>query len=298
MERYLKNKPVLDQEKTNRGRADLPRNSIFADLEREQATTRQRRRFERNKEYMNVILDPDPHGRMRWERKLVIRQVRRRGRLTKAQQLKRTERESLSKSEMIKTSVKKLGALARQIAGKPIEEAIIQMRFSAKKAAKGVKKHLEHARDKAIVERGMGLGEAEGTKGEPTEIQLKDGKRKRITDRTGLYVDQAWVGRGSFGRGYDYRARGKVNYLRLPYTSKQRRLRHWLPQILTCSRYFCASEGGEDADPARGRASEAARQEKAVGAAARSPGDAATAVPAVVIRAMCFYVSTCIKVVL
>jgi len=152
---------------------------------------------------------------------MVIRQVRRRGRLTKAQQLKRTERESLSKSEMIKTSVKKLGALARQIAGKPIEEAIIQMRFSPKKAAREVKKHLEQARDKAIVERGMGLGEAEGTKGTPTEIQLKDGKRKRITDQTGIYVDQAWVGRGSFGIGYDYRARGRLNYLRLPHTSKQ-----------------------------------------------------------------------------
>jgi ribosomal protein L22 len=94
------------------------------------------------------------------------------------------------------------------------------MRFSPKKAAKELKKHLEQARDAAIVERGMGLGKAEGTKGDPTEIQLKNGKRKRITDRTSIYIDQAWVGRGQYGSGYDYRAKGRLNTLRLPWTSK------------------------------------------------------------------------------
>lgn len=176
--------------------------------------------LQRNKEHMDYVLDPDPVGRMRWERRLVIRQVRRRGRLSKTEQIKRTERELLSKSEWIKTSVKKLGALARQIAGKPIEDAILQMRFSPKKAAKEVKKHLEHARDVAVIQRGMGLGAVEGTKGAPIEIQLKDGSRKRITDRTGIYIDQAWVGRGAYDRSIEYRARGRRNILRHPWTGK------------------------------------------------------------------------------
>lgn len=125
---------------------------------------------------------------------------------------------------MLKTSVKKLGPLARQIAGKPIEAAIVQMRFSKKLAAKEVKKHLEHARNEAIVRKGMGLGEVQGTKGEgergPVEIELKDGKRRVVTDRTGIYVDQAWVGRGTYGREPDHRARGQIYIMRPPYTSE------------------------------------------------------------------------------
>lgn len=214
----MKKKPSTRQQYA-RQQADI-KHSIFADLEAEQERENPRRKRQRNREHMNYVLDPDPAGRMLWERNRVIEQIRRRGRLTKTQLLKRTERESLSKSAWIKTSVKKLGALARQIAGKPIEEAIIQMRFSPKKAAEEVKKHLEQARDAAVVERGMGLGEAEGTKGDPVEIQLKDEKRKRITDRTSIYIDQAWVGRGQYGFGYDYRARGRLNTLRLPWTSK------------------------------------------------------------------------------
>ena len=48
--------------------------------------------FERNVEHMRMILDPDPRNRRRWEQKMVIRQVKKRGRLTKDQVLKRTER--------------------------------------------------------------------------------------------------------------------------------------------------------------------------------------------------------------
>ncbi|EKG14397.1 Ribosomal protein L22/L17 [Macrophomina phaseolina MS6] len=150
---------------------------------------------------------------------MVIRETQRRGRVSRTVELKRTEREDLVKSPLIKTSVKKLVKLAHQIQGKPIEEAILQMRFSKKKAAKEVLKHLEYARDHAVVSRGMGLGEAEGTKGEPVEIELKDGRRKKVDDRTGIYVDQAWVGRGSYGRAYEFRARGRINILRLPTTS-------------------------------------------------------------------------------
>ncbi|KAL9062414.1 MAG: hypothetical protein Q9157_008941, partial [Trypethelium eluteriae] len=79
------------------------------------------------------VLDPDPSSRLRWERKKTIQSIRHRGRISRTLMLKRTERESLSKSQLFKTSVKKLSPLARQIAGKSIEDAITQMRFSRKK---------------------------------------------------------------------------------------------------------------------------------------------------------------------
>lgn len=248
VEQYMKNKPHAQQQPA-RQRADI-NHSIFADLEKEQDRENPKRKHQRNREHMNYVLDPDPAGRMLWERNRVIEQIRRRGRLTKAQLLKRTERESLSRSAWIKTSVKKLGALARQIAGKPIEDAIAQMRFSPKMAAKEVKKHLEHARDTAIVERGMGLGGAEGAKGDPVEIQLKDGKRKRIADRTAIYIDQAWVGRGQYGFGYDYRARGRLNTLRLPWTSKHPAyIGRSFCRLTAFRRHLCTVEGGENKDP-------------------------------------------------
>lgn len=144
----------------------------------------------------------------------------------------RTEREHLSKSPWIKTSVKKLFPLARQIAGKPLTDAMIQMRFSKKKAAGEVLKHLEYARDQAVVMRGMGLGkvasadvtsgEAEGEKVEEERLVVEDkkGKRRVVTDRSAMYVDEAWVGRGRYESGSDHRARGQINRLRLPYTSE------------------------------------------------------------------------------
>jgi ribosomal protein L22 len=103
-------------------------------------------------------LDPDPSGRKRLERKLVIRSIRRRGRLTKDQTLARTERQLLWQSQMLPTSVKKLTRLMHMIQGKTIEEAMVQLRFSAKKVAVDVIKGLQIARDEAIAGRGMGLG--------------------------------------------------------------------------------------------------------------------------------------------
>ena len=61
----------------------------------------------------------------------------------------------------------------------------------------------------------MGMG-----KGKKTLVIDKNGKRRVVTDRTAMYVDQAWVGRGTYDFAPDYRARGKVNRLRLPWTSK------------------------------------------------------------------------------
>ena len=130
--------------------------------------------------------------------------------------------------------MKKLFPLANQIQGKPLGEAMVQMRFSRKKAAQDVLRHLEYARDQAVVMRGMGLGKVQAGKqvegdgqGQETEreeerllVEDKKGKKRVVTDRSAMYVDEAWVGRGTYGFGADYRARGNVNRLRLPYTSK------------------------------------------------------------------------------
>ncbi|KAK5133506.1 hypothetical protein LTR08_007643 [Meristemomyces frigidus] len=196
----------------------------------------------RDPQNMLRVLDPDPNARERWERKKVIQMVRKGGRLSKQQVIKRTEREHLIRSHNIKTSIKKLGMVARQIQGKTIEDAITQMRFSKKKVAQDVLKQLEFARDEAVVMRGMGLGSASPEEAvsaaEPTstalvsrmktpaaavpapmQIQLKDGKRHTVASPATIYVDQAWVGRGPFGQLPDYRARGKVNIMRTPWTS-------------------------------------------------------------------------------
>ncbi|KAL2868554.1 mitochondrial 54S ribosomal protein uL22m [Aspergillus lucknowensis] len=190
----------------------------------------------RNRMNMQAVLDPRPQARIRWQRKMVIREIRRRGRLTKAEKIMRAERESLSKSHWFKTSIKKLGPLARQIAGKNIDEAILQMRFSKKKAAKDVLEHLQHAKNVAVVRSGMGLGAVgpDAEKPKPTKITLKSGERMTITDPSSIYIAQAWVNRGPYGVDYDHRARGQINRLRPPHTSlsvllkeEKTRIREW-----------------------------------------------------------------------
>lgn len=111
----------------------------------------------RSPQQMAARLNPNPDARARWQRKMVIRSIRRGGRLTREMQIARTERSHTSKSRFFKTSVKKLAPLARQIAGKSLDEAILQMRFSHKRAAVEVQKHLIQARNEAIVMRGMGI---------------------------------------------------------------------------------------------------------------------------------------------
>lgn len=218
--KYLVEKPP--QQKTPEF-GDLEGSSIFDD---EEATgTKPTRAFTgdqkekqkpRDLRNMAAALNPNPDARMQWERKMVIRDIRKRGRLTRKQELRRQERELVSKSHNWRTSTKKLMFLARQIQGKPVDEAITQMRFSVKKAAAEVKYHLEHARNEAIVRRGMGLGKIQGTAGSPINIQTKDGKRLKIEDRTRLYIDQAWVGKGDFGTTPDYRARGNMCFMKNP----------------------------------------------------------------------------------
>jgi ribosomal protein L22 len=232
LEKYLKAKPKTVAKDPELLRGAVAEDSIFEEGEEAETSYKRseeddaadpesrERKVPRNPENIANVLDPDPWNRMRWEKKMVIRQIEKRGRLTKAQTLKRTERESMTKSQLFTTSVKKLGMLARQISGKPIEEAIVQMQFSKKGVAKDVKEHLEYARDMAIVSRGLGLGKVEGRAGEPVEIQLKDGRRKLVKDRTGIYVDQAWVTRGPYQKSPEFRARGRVNLLHHPHTSK------------------------------------------------------------------------------
>ena len=233
---------------------DLPASSIFEDERRiaEQragadtsgSASGSKPKPTRDPERMQRILDPDPNARERWERKKVIQLVKRGGRLNRAEFIKRTEREHLVKSHNLKTSVKKLGMLARQIQGKTLDEAITQMRFSGKKVAIEVLKQLEHARDEAVVTRGMGLGKVndadadaaaeasdEGaeeadaavadvvTKMETLQIQLKDRTRHKVTDLSDIYIEQAWVGRGPFGKLPDFRARGRTFIMRTPWTS-------------------------------------------------------------------------------
>jgi ribosomal protein L22 len=189
------------------------------------------------KEHLARAADPDPRSRVRWERKMVIRQVQRGtnpySKEPRAERLARTERQLTSRSSFLPTSVKKLVHLAHQIQGKTVAEALVQMRFSKKKMAQEVKYQLELARDLAVAERGMGLGEtqraaavAAGSEAgkqevETFKIQDKDGKWVRIDDPTRMYVSEAWVNRGPLrGRRPDYRARGRVFIKEKPATSE------------------------------------------------------------------------------
>ncbi|KAL9124953.1 MAG: hypothetical protein Q9217_005776 [Psora testacea] len=176
--------------------------------------------------------DPNPRTRISWLKKMVMKDVRGRHRLNKTEKLRRTERSHVAKSPLIKTSVKKLGPLARQIAGKPLAEAMVQMRFSKKRAAGDVLKHLQYARNQAIVEKRMSLGlgtalsgakkklmEGKEQREETIVVEDKSGKKRVITDRSAMYVDEAWVGRGAYEFGTDYRARGQAYKLYKPHTS-------------------------------------------------------------------------------
>lgn len=222
---------------------DLAASSIFEDDRRAQQQARSLDEEDaevnvggqpRDPTNMLAVLDPDPNSRERWERKKVIQMITKGGKLSKQELIKRTEREHLVKSHMMKTSVKKLGMLARQIQGKRIDDAITQMRFSKKKVAQELLKQLEFARDEAVVARGMGLANVqpadsegksmlttsgESDSGKPVQIQLKDGKRHTVTDKSTIYIDQAWVGRGPYGKLPDYRARGRIYVMRTPWTS-------------------------------------------------------------------------------
>ncbi|KAI4954479.1 hypothetical protein J4E91_002192 [Alternaria rosae] len=210
------------------------------------------------KKLMDMTIDPDQKARRRLERKLVISGVKRHGRMTKAQKLLRTERQSLYQSQLLPTSTKKLQKVVNQIAGKTVSEALVQLRFSKKRVARDVIKGLEIAQNEAIAARGMGLAGEEAAvsrwkkqrtatdAGRPkdtwdyktskkdgsleakpvkvpffkdTTIQLKDGSKKVVRDPSEIYIDQAWVGPGESWKSPEFRARGAINMLKHRTTS-------------------------------------------------------------------------------
>lgn len=182
------------------------------------------------RDHMRHAIDPDPQNRMRWERRMVARHVTRRldarGRETRDERIRRTEREATSRSPWLATSTKKLVHLAHQISGKTLEEARTQMKFSKKKFAREVLYELELARDKAVVERGMGLGKSNGefvpgTTEKRTVKDFRHGKFVEIDDPSRIYVSEAWVNRGPWrGKKPNYRARGRVDLIQMPQASK------------------------------------------------------------------------------
>ncbi|CAN8106066.1 unnamed protein product [Discula destructiva] len=185
--------------------------------------------------HVRHAVDPDPKSRRRWERKMVIRNVTRaldvRGKETREERLRRTEREVLSKSTWLATSTKKLMHLARQVSGKPLEEARTQMKFSKKKFAKEVLYELNLARDKAVVERGMGLGKINGefVPGQTESQRIRDERHSKwvqIDDPTRMYVHEAWVNKGPWrGKKPNYRARGRTDLIQMPQASITIRLK-------------------------------------------------------------------------
>ncbi|UNI15631.1 39S ribosomal protein L22, mitochondrial [Purpureocillium takamizusanense] len=176
---------------------------------------------QKTRETMAMVTDPDPRARMRWHRKKVIQMIRTNGHVTERERLARTERQLLHQSSFLPTSVKKLVMLSRQIAGKPVDDAIAQMQWSKKKMAAEIKYYLEEARDLAVAQRGMGLGKANGeVLDKPRKIQTKEGKWIDIADPTRMYIAQSWVGRGPWrGKSIDYKGRGRMGVIQHPSTS-------------------------------------------------------------------------------
>ncbi|KAI1178041.1 ribosomal protein L22/L17 [Nemania sp. FL0916] len=176
--------------------------------------------YSRVKEHMERALNPDPRWRVRFHRKKIMQMVRKGGQLTREERIKASERELTSKSEVLPTSTKKLMHLARQIAGKTVDDAITQMRYSPKKMAREVRFQLEEARDMAIASRGMGLGPQSG-QAQPKKrlIKTKDGKTLEVEDPTRLYVDESWVTKGPWRHmRIQYHARGRMSQMWSPTT--------------------------------------------------------------------------------
>jgi ribosomal protein L22 len=200
-----------------------------------------------------LATDPSPRARVRLQRKLVAQMVRRGSTpATREERIARTERQMTFQSPWMATSVKKLGMLARQISGKTVDDALVQMKFSKKKFAREVSYRLREARDVANVKHGMGLGAvptlaAEADEGDeaaattittttaktPTKnakkekqdrgryIQTREGKWITVKDPTRIYIDEVWVNRGPFRpKRYDMKGRGRFGVIRPPSTSE------------------------------------------------------------------------------
>ncbi|KAF2729856.1 hypothetical protein EJ04DRAFT_58655 [Polyplosphaeria fusca] len=210
--------------------ADTPP-SVREAMEQRHNLQRRRMAAERNAALRAQKLDPEAPARRAWERERVIEGIRARGRVSAEIKRLRSERQHLYRSSNLPTSTKKLTKLMHQIAGKTVEEAAVQLRFSKKKVARDVLRGLLTARDEAVVSRGMGRSEtarsrADGARvadkqgSEGVEIELKRGGTKRVVDEREIYVDQAWVGKGEHRKSPEYRAKGQVNILTHRTTSE------------------------------------------------------------------------------
>lgn len=90
---------------------------------------------------------------------------------------------------VFRISPRKLNALARQIRGKPVDYAILQMQFSSKRAARRVRSTLVMARDHAAA-KGM--------------------------DMRQLLVSQSWVTKGLYHARLDIKGRGRFGIMHHP----------------------------------------------------------------------------------
>ncbi|ORY35386.1 ribosomal protein L22/L17 [Naematelia encephala] len=103
----------------------------------------------------------------------------------------RGPKEHRFKTAKHKISPRKLNDLGKQIAGLPIDEAILQMQFSEKGASKWIKSTLALARDHA---------------------EMKGLRRSR------LQVEAAWVNKSRYGQKLlDIKGRGRQGIKRHPY---------------------------------------------------------------------------------
>jgi ribosomal protein L22 len=210
----------------------------LAKLKEEQKARKQEAKEQRERDLHAARLDPDPEHRRRYERKNAIKDVSKHHRITKATKLARTERQLLWRSRDLPGSTKKMTRIMHLIAGKTVEEALVQLRFSPKRIARDVLKGLQIARDEAMTRQGMGLGLsaspltpessqpylADGSNvrawNQGQLIELKDGTKKRVHDPSEMYIDQAWVGKGTESQSPEFRARGRVNMLTHRSSSK------------------------------------------------------------------------------
>ncbi|KAJ1331991.1 Ribosomal protein L22p/L17e [Microdochium nivale] len=172
------------------------------------------------REHMRRATDPDPRWRVRYQKRKVMQMLRSGREPTREELIRQRERQVVSQSPPLPTSTKKLTMLARQIVGKTVDEAITQMKFSKKKAAREVRYELERARDLAVVERGMGLGVHNGEfLAKPRQITTKEGRIVEVSDPTSLYVDESWIGKGPYrGVRIQYHARSRMSGMWKPTT--------------------------------------------------------------------------------
>jgi len=85
---------------------------------------------------------------------------------------------------------RKMNSVAFQIRKLPIDEAITQMKFSPKKAAETIKEVLEEAQQLAV-------------------------EKYNVRDKSNLWVEQAYVGKGNHIKQIKYHAKGRFGRMKI-----------------------------------------------------------------------------------